>query len=204
MIKCRDTFALKSTSQPVEKVSQDFRHKSVAREAIIRAIEEYPGWVKVTTIAAEIGVSVEAVKKQLQRLRKAGFVDGDGKGRYRRHRERQQRKLKPCSSRPFPKSRKTGQERKTLTLSELKKRGWPMTLINEMFPVAGKDYLEKSIDLTPKIGRFITARVYSVSRIKAIELEPWFETERARSYARCKHSELAQCTRGVHESKVYR
>ena len=182
-IKMRDTNGCLQTSRLSPKVSHDFKRKSVARDAVLLAIKTYSGWVKVTTIAAQTGLSLGASKKQLQRLRNAGFVDGNGKGRYRCHKERERRKRKPCSEKLIPKCRGTDQERKTLTRSELSKRGWPKDLIDKEFPAAGKDYIEKEI-LCRWSGRIVKTRLYRVSRIKAIELQPWFEIERPRMLRR--------------------
>jgi hypothetical protein len=179
-LKSRDTFGSKSRLLAAVKLSRHFRHKSVVRDAIIDAVKQYRGWVKTTTIAEGIGVSLEATKKQLQRLRLAGFVENDGRGRYRSHRERKQRQLKPCSLKPIPKCRGTDRERKTLSRSELSKRGWPKDLIDEMFPGRGKDYIEKEIVVDDLMGCVVKARFYPVSRIKEIERQPWFEIERAR------------------------
>ena len=138
----RDTFSSNSTMRAAEKVSRNFSHKSIARDNVLKAFKQHRGWVKPSTVATKAGISLAAAKKQLQRLRKAGFVDGDGCGRYRKHRDRKQRKLKPCSSKPIPKCRGTGQERKSLTRGELKKRGWHENLIDRLFPKVGKDYKE--------------------------------------------------------------
>jgi hypothetical protein len=129
-------------------------------------------------------MSLAAAKKQLQRLRRAGFVDGDGGGRYRKTRERKQRKLKPCCEKLFERCRGTDQERKSLTRGELKKRGWPEDLIDRIFPTAGKDYREKEFKLSGWSGQIIKTRLYRVSRIKTFESEPWFEIERAEIWRR--------------------
>jgi hypothetical protein len=171
--KSRDTFA--DTFEPGEKpkVSPGFRHRSVARDTVMQALGKRSGWVKIKTIAKETGKSVESAKKQLQRLKVAGFVDSDGRGHYRKHHERKRRELKPCSSKPIPKCRATDEERKTLSRTDLRKRGWPKDLIDKMFPEAGKDYKEKEIALRDWSGRSVRARLYWVSRVKAIELQPW-------------------------------
>jgi hypothetical protein len=172
----RDTLTMK----PAVKVSH-FPHKSVARDHILDAIQQYRGWVKSSTVATKAGISLAAAKKQLQRLRRAGFVEGDGGGRYRKRRDRKQRKLKPCSLKPIPRCRGTGQERKSLTRGEMKKRGWNENLIDRLLPKAGKDYIEKEFALSGWSGQIVKTRIYRVSRIKAFELEPWFENERAES-----------------------
>jgi hypothetical protein len=161
-----------------------FIHDSNPREAVLQAIRRNSGWVKVTTIARETRRHTEAVKNQLQQLGNVGLVDRDGKGRYRKHRERKPRKLKPCRSKPIPRCRGTGRERKSLTRGELKKRGWPEDLIDRIFPTAGKDYKEKEFALSGWSGQIIKTRIYRVSRIKAFELEPWFEIERAEIWRR--------------------
>jgi len=161
------------------KLSVGFRNKSAVRDAVLQAINNHPGWVKVTTVAAETDMSAEAVRKQLHRLAVAGLVDGDGKGRYRKHRERKQRKLKRCSSKPIPLCRGTKKPRKALSWSELVKRGWPGALIAKRFPDVGKDYWEKEIVVDDRTGHVVKARFYSVWRIVEIELKPWFEVERA-------------------------
>jgi len=71
-------------------------------------------------------------------------------------------------------------ERKTLSRSELSKRGWPIGLIDKVFPEAGKDYKEMDVVLRDWSGRIARARFYWVSRIRAIELQPWFESERSK------------------------
>jgi hypothetical protein len=53
-------------------------------------------------------------------------------------------------------------------------------LIEQLFPEAGKDYIEREVELEHPIGRVVRARYYWVSRIKAIELQPWFEAERTK------------------------
>jgi hypothetical protein len=161
------------------KLSGGFRYKSAVRDAALQAISNHPGWVKVKTIAAETDMSAEAVRKQLDRLAVAGLVGRDRKGSYRKHHERKLRKLKPCWSKPIPKRRGTDQERKTLSWSELSKRGWPKDLIAKVFPEAGKDYIEREI-VDKWTGHVRKARFYWVSRIKEIELQPWFEIERAK------------------------
>ena len=64
-----------------------------------------------------------------------------------------------------------------LSRTELSKRGWPSALIEQMFPEPGKDYVEKEIILGE---RSVKGRFYWVSRIKALELQPWFEIDRAK------------------------
>ena len=162
------------------KLSGSFRHKSVVRDAVLQAINNHPGWVKVRTIAVETNMSPEAVRKQLHRLALAGLVDRNGMGRYRQHHERKLRKLKPCSSKPIPKRRDASTERKTLSRSGLSKRGWPRNLIDRIFPEAGKDYIEKEISMDDLGGRCVKARFYWVSRIKETERQPWFEVARAK------------------------
>jgi hypothetical protein len=162
------------------KLSGSFKYRSAARDAVLRAICKRPGWVRDKTIAAEVGKTVEAVRKQLQRLRAIGLLDYDGNGRYRWHKKRKQRELKPCSSKSIPKCRGTDRERKMLSRTELVRRGWPRCLIEELFHEAGKDYIEKEIDLSDTIGRVVKAPFYWVSRIRAIESQTWFETERAK------------------------
>jgi putative DNA primase/helicase len=169
------TMEARSGDEP--KLTNGLRHQSGFGDAVLQAISKHAGWVKCTTIAAETGMSAEAVRKQLQRLGEVGLVDRDCKGRCREHHERRQRKLKPCSSKPIPKCRENGRERKTLTRTELVRRGWPRTLIEKIFPAVGRDYTERIITLP--IGRAVKARYYWVSRIKAIEVKPWFEVERA-------------------------
>jgi hypothetical protein len=68
----------------------------------------------------------------------ADLVDSDGKGRYRKRHERKLRELKPCSSKPIPKCQGTDKERKTLSRTDLRKRGWPMDLIDKIFPPGGE------------------------------------------------------------------
>ena len=182
--KSTDTLPDISEVDDKPKLSGGFRHKSAARDAVLRALNEHPGWVKATTIAAETGKSSEAVRKNLCRLTDAGFVDRDRNGRYRKHHERRQRSLKPCSSKPIPKGRGTDKERQTLSRSELSKRGWPMDLIDKMFPEAGKDYKDMEIPRGDWSGRIVRTRIYWVSRIKALELEPWFENMRAEFWRR--------------------
>ena len=162
------------------KLSAIFKHRSAARDAVLQSILKRRGWVKHKTVAADLSKTVEAVRKQLQRLRATGVVDYDGIGRYRRHRKRKQRALKPCSSKPIPNCRGTDRERKTLSRTALARRGWPRGLIDKVFPEAGEDYIEKDIDLSDRIGRIVKAR-FSVSRIRAIESHPWFESERAKA-----------------------
>lgn len=148
------------------KLSAGFRNKSAVRDAVLQAINNHPGWVKLTTVAAETDMSAEAVRKQLHRLAVAGLVDRDGKGRYRKHRERKQRKLKRCSSKPIPLCCGTNKPRKTLSWSELVKRGWPRLLIAMRLPDAGKDFREKEIVVDDQTGHVVKARFYWVSRIK--------------------------------------
>src|SRR5205807_2001384 len=81
----RDTFADAFDADEKSKVSPGFRHRSVARDTVMEALGKHSSWVKIKTIAEETGRSVGSVKKQLQRLNVAGFVDSDGKGRYRKH-----------------------------------------------------------------------------------------------------------------------
>jgi hypothetical protein len=173
---CRDTFDSTSTMKPAEKVSR-FPHKSVARDHVLDAIQQYRGWVRSSTVATKAGISLAAAKKQLQRLRRAGFVDGDGRGRYRKHREREPRKLKPCCEKLFPKCRDSGKTRKTLSRTELIKRGWSIKLIDETFKELGKDYIEREV-IVRRFGRKIKARIYWISRIRDIESQPWFEVRR--------------------------
>jgi hypothetical protein len=162
------------------KLSGGFRHKSAVRDAVLQAISTHPGWVKVTTIAAETGMSAEAVRKQFDRLAHAGLVDRDGKGSYRKHHERKLRKLKPCYSKPIALCRGTSKIRKMLSRSELSKRGWPKDLIEQTLPIAGRDYIEETVVVEGLMGRVVKARFYWVSRIKEIERQPWFEVERAK------------------------
>jgi hypothetical protein len=179
----RDTFASNSTMRSAEKVSRSFRHKSEARDNVLQTVEQYRGWVKSSTVATKAGMRLEAAKKQLQRLRRTGLVDGDGKGRYRAHRERRQRKLKPCCEKPIPKCRNSDKKRKTLSRTELIKRGWPPKLIDVVLPRPGQDYQEREVPIE-HLGRVIQARFYWVSRIIQIETQPWFEGERLASRER--------------------
>ena len=172
----RDTKGISGVNNESSLVSHEFARKSFARDSVITAISRFRGWVKPTTLAAKTAMSLAAVRKQLQRLTKAGLVDGDGYGRYRVHRIRE-RVLTPCCLKPFPKCRGTERERKTLSLTDLKRRGWPMRLIEQVFPQAGTDYIEKEISLDLP-ARTVNARFYWISRIRAAELEPWFETAR--------------------------
>jgi hypothetical protein len=154
------------------------------RDAVFQEISRFRGWVKTTTIAARIGINVDAAKKQLQRLRRAGLVDGDGKSRYRRHAERERRELRPCKPKPILMCKKwTKGERKTLSRSELVKRGWPPALIDKTFPEPGKDYIERETDLGDQFERVVKARFYWVWRIKTVEQQPSFEAERLISCA---------------------
>jgi hypothetical protein len=178
--KSPDTLAPFFRVEEAAKLSGGFKHKSSPRNIVLQAISKHPGWVKAATIAKETSMSAEAVRKQLTRLRAHDFVDSDGKGHFRRHRERKLRRLKPCASKPFPTCKGTNKERKTLSSSALLKRGWPRTLIEQLFPEAGKDYIEREVELEHPIGRVVRARYYWVSRIKAIELQPWFEAERTK------------------------
>jgi hypothetical protein len=178
--KSRDTLGGILTVDEQAKLSRSFRHESIKRDAVLQAINNYRGWVKVTTIAARIGRSVDAAKKQLQRLGRAGLVDGDGKGRYRRHLDHKLRELKPCSSKPIPMCKGINAERKTLSRCELLKRGWPPALIDKTFPVARLDYIEKEIAFGDQLERIVKARFYWVWRIKTVELQPSFEVERAK------------------------
>jgi hypothetical protein len=162
------------------KLSGGFRHKSALRDTVLQAITKHPGWVKASTIAAETVMGAEAARKQLHRLAVAGLVDRDGKGRYRKHHERKLRKLKPCYSKPIPLCRGTSKIRETLSRSELSRRGWPKELIDKMFPEGKKDYIEREIVVDCWTGHVVKARFYSVSRIRAIERQPWFEVERAK------------------------
>jgi hypothetical protein len=172
----RDTFDSSPTNKPAAKVSH-FPHKSIARDHVLDAIKQYRGWVKSSTVATKVGIRLAAVKNQLQRLRRAGFVDGDGRGRYRKHREHQRRKLKPCCEKPIPKCRNSDKERKTLSRTALIKRGWPPKLIDAVFTRPGEDYEEREIAIE-HLGRSIKARFYWVSRIIEIERQPWFEVRR--------------------------
>jgi hypothetical protein len=135
--KSRDTFAdtLKPADKP--KVSPGFRHKSLARDAVVQALERYSGWVKLKSIARETGKTDGSVKKQLQRLRAAGFVDSDGRGRYRKHNERKLRKLSHAVQ-------------------------------------------NQSLFAEESIRSAGCSPAHWVSRIKTIELQPWFEIERAK------------------------
>ena len=170
------------------KLSGAFQRKSAPRAAVLDAINKHPGWVKYTTVAAEVSKNSEAVRKQLSRLAKAGLVDRDGKGRYRQHRERRRRNLKPCCLKPFPKRRDTDTERQTLSRTGLTKRGWPIVLIDRMFPKKWEDYIEKDLPMGDQPGLVVRAKFYWVWRIKAIEQDPWFEIERAK----IRHEERAR------------
>lgn len=172
-----DTFQPLRRVANKSKLSQALRHKSGARDAVLQKINSYRAWVKPNTIARAIGVSRDSVKKQLQRLHEMGLVDGDGKGHYRKHRERSPRKLKPCSEKPFPKCANGSKQRKTITRGELTKRGWPRTLIDTMFPERGKDYIQWDT-FVEALGRRIQTRIYFVSRVHAIEGNPFFEEHR--------------------------
>jgi len=177
--KSTDTLPGISNVDDKPKLSGGFKHKSAARDAVLTAISKHPGWVKFTTIAAEIARSPEGVRKHLSRLTEAGLVDRDHKGHFRKRHERKLRKLKPCSSKPIPLCRGIGKERRMLSRTELAKRGWPVDLIDKMFPKVEKDYIERDI-CTRDWARIVKARFYWVSRIKAIELQPQFEIERAK------------------------
>lgn len=172
-----DTSDCASAPTRLAKVSQEFKHKSRSRDLVFHAINDYRGWVKPRTLAAKTGMTEGAVKQQLKRLRRLELVIGDGRGRYRRRRERKPRRLKPCTAKPFPKSRK-GTERKTLTRSQLKKRGWCKAMIDKLLPVARTDYIERDIENSYTL-RLHRTRLYWVSRIKFIERQPSFEVERA-------------------------
>lgn len=171
-----DTLAIPSAVNASLKVSVSFRHKSAPRDAVLRALDRHRNWVKAKTIARETGRSREAARKQLDRLVKRGVVCRDGEGRYRIHHPRRRRPLKPCALKPFPKSRTTGVDRKTLTRGELKKRGWPSSLIDKFLPTEEQDYrysTTKNLD-----GQCFKFRAYWVSRIKTIERDSAFEEAR--------------------------
>jgi putative DNA primase/helicase len=154
--------------------------ESGPRDTVLQAIGKHPGWVKVSTIARETGKDAETVGKRLQQLEELGFVDRNLGGRYRKHHQRKLRKLKPCNAKPIPFCNGTEKERKTLSRTELVKRGWPKNLIDKTFPEPGEDYKEMEITLGDWSGRIVRARFYRVSRIKEVELQPWFENERIR------------------------
>jgi hypothetical protein len=176
-LQSADTLRHTSAVDGRSKLSGGFRNRSVARDNVLRAVSKYPGWVKYTTIAAEIAKSPEAVRKQLRRLARVGVLDRDGQGHYRKRHQRQHRKLKPCRTKPIPKCLGMAKERQTLSRTELLKRGWPLALIDEIFFQAGRDHIKKEICTSS--GRIITGRFYWTSRVKAVELLPWFEIERA-------------------------
>jgi hypothetical protein len=176
-INSRDTLSDGAALNLPSKVSQGFKHKSAKRDAVLQMIEKYRGWVKPRTVATQTGVGVGATKKQLQRLKQDGLVDGDGKGHYRLHKRRQHRKLKPCSEKPIPKCRGMEEERKTLSRTELVKRGWPTALIDEVFLATGCHY-QKQITVD-SLARPVSARLYPVDRIKETERETGFEKRRA-------------------------
>jgi hypothetical protein len=173
------------------KLSGAFTHKSALRDAVLQAITKHPGWVKAMTIAAETGMGTEAARKQLQRLSVVGLVDRDGKGRYRKHHERKLRKLKPCCSKPLPSCHGTSKMRKTLSFTELSRRGWPKTLIDETFPRVGIDYVTKNVEVEG-LTRMVQARFCWVSRIRAIERQPWFETCRAEHLTTARERKVAR------------
>jgi hypothetical protein len=58
-LKSRDTFGSQSRLHEAAKLSRHFRHRSVVRDDIIDAVKQYRGWVKTTTIAAKVGVSLK-------------------------------------------------------------------------------------------------------------------------------------------------
>ena len=169
---------MEASSRERQHLSAEFRRESGSRNAVLEAISKHTGWVMIRTLARETGRSTGTLKNLLQQLGNVGLVDRDGKGRYRKHRERKPRKLKPCSSKPIQRCRGTGQERKSLTRGELKKRGWPEDLIDSIFPKAGKDYKDKEFVLSGWSWHVVKTRIYPVSRIMAFEMEPWFEIER--------------------------
>jgi hypothetical protein len=155
-------------------------------DIILQCFRHHRGWVQITTISKKTGQQRETVKRLLDRLETLGEADRDRRGRYRAHRERRPRKLKPCCEKPIPKCRMRDKQRKTLTRTELVKRGWPRRLIDAVFTRPGEDYREREI-VIENLGRIIKARFYRVSRIKQIEKQPWFESERVAQRALSRH-----------------
>jgi len=151
---------------------------SGSQDLVLDCIGRHPSWVMFRTLLKETSVREDALGALLQALQVQGLIDADGRGRYRGHRERKPRVLKPCRSKAFPRSRSTNRERSSITRSELIKRGWPAEMIETRLSHKGVDYKEKYL-LNPWRRRLVKTRLYSVSRIKAHEVRPDFERERA-------------------------
>ena len=165
-------------------VKRRWVRESRHRSEVVALLESHKGWVHRKTIIRETlsrasDLTASAVINQLHRLCEQGAVEmkGSHSGFYRLSRERKRRTLTPCSSKPFPKSN-TGHERKTLSRTELVKRGWPQEMIDACLPQENRHFLTRKIVLDS--GLRITSTFYYVSAIKEAEQAPDFEEQRAR------------------------
>jgi hypothetical protein len=156
----------------------DSERRPLSRGRILDCINKHPGWITLRTLLIESRLHEDILRTELQSLRRLGKVDEDGRERYRVHRRRKYRRLKPCHLKPFPKCRDIGRERKYLTCSGLRERGWPIEMIRARMHELGKDYIERDV-LNPWTLRMVRTRLYRISRIKLQEVLPGFELERA-------------------------
>jgi putative DNA primase/helicase len=153
-----------------------WQRRTASRDTIVSVLASY-GWVKLSTINREANLKGRAAYHQLQRLTARNLVERKGDS-YRMIRERKPRVLKPCTSKPIPHCFGTMEPRKTLSRSDVIRRGWPAQMIDDRLPEEGRHYRTETFS-TPD-NRTVTARYYWVKYILAAEREPAFEADRSR------------------------
>jgi len=137
------------TDQSAKSAGQDiFEPHSRSRDLVLDCISKHPSWL--TFGMKETSARECALLTHLQALQALGHIDADGRARYRLHRDRKPRPLKACHLEPFPKCRGTNHERKLLTGSELRRRSWPMKMIRDRLPQAGKHYIRNACSALPE------------------------------------------------------
>jgi hypothetical protein len=148
------------------------RRRSAKRDLMLAALASKRGWHTAADLERVTGLSPRAVANQLYRLRREDLIEtGDGK-----HRLVVKRPRVPCHQKPIPCFEDTGREFLQLSRSALVRRGWPPKLIDQLFPVEGRDYTTREV--TTDSGHIVDARFYSTKRVKLAEADPSFEIRR--------------------------
>lgn len=105
-------------------VSATFKRKSNRREAVLKAICAFSGWVTFKTLERKTEFGTEALRKQLSRLVANGVIEKKDH-HYRLMKQRKPRLLKPLRDKSLPSGRPE------ISRSDLVHRGWTRDLIDD-------------------------------------------------------------------------
>jgi hypothetical protein len=169
-----------NTSTDHESVTKRRRQLGPSQSAVQATVAQRKGWVLLKTLAADLPqLSPKALLMTLGRLVKQGKLEhrAGRSGRYRIKRERKARRPRKRVARPFPLT-KDGRERKTVSRSELVRRGWSKDLIDDLLARKGRDFIVQRLPKPGTQRTFMDARYYWVTLVKEMEAEPSFEDKR--------------------------